>query len=225
MAAETPTKTAALAKGKRMKTIFILLISLLIAALLTWGGLKLFKKWKQSRILKDEKNSASGSGSSSISAPPAGTGSGGLETVENVKAIQSAINKAHPEAALQVDGIMGPITMAAIKKYYGADAYPLTQASMTKIISGVSPIGFPSASGPKENDDFPLKVGSSGNLVTAVKRMMNGINPKAQLNDKNDQFDQALYNAIITYAGVSYYPVTYDNYLALNSLYNNSKAA
>ena len=215
MAEPAKNKVEAFAKSRKMKYIFLALIVLLLIAAGAYAVIYFFKKRKAAAVLDAEKKPVSNNTNVSI---PSGASSN-LESYENTMAIQRAINKAHPEAALEVDGIMGPMTKAGIKKYYGESAYPLTGESLSKIISGQAISGY-SPSVKSEQDDFPLVIGSHGNLVVAVKNIINTLEPKAKLNTKSDVFDAATYNALITYVGTSYYPVTYDNYILLSRLYN-----
>lgn len=214
--AET-AKDIAIAKGKKLKRIFLILLIVVALLLATWITVKIVKKRKQDKILKAEE------GKGTVNNPAiGGEGSGGssINTPGNIKAVQKAINTAHPEASLEEDGVLGPMTQAAIIKYYGASSYPLTQASLTKIISGVE-LGFPkpNTSG-QGNDNFPLKVGSKGPLVKALKQAVSKLQSKYPVNTTTDIFDQQLYNAINAGLGTKYYPVTSENYKAIGDLYN-----
>lgn len=211
------TKTEAFAKSKKAKRIFIILLVVILLAGAVYITIVVIKKVKQKKLLNAEQNKATGSTSSAASSSMA------LPAADqNVKAIQSAINKSHPDAALQVDGVMGPVTKAAIIKYYGVSAYPLTSDSMALILSGVGP-STPVGSSQADNDDFPLKMGSYGNLVVALKQMVNGLYPQANLDISDNRFDQALYNGLITGVGTKYYPVSSDNFFAINNQYNAKK--
>lgn len=213
-------KVEAFAKSKRMRMIFITLTILIVLGLLSYGIIWFIKKRKAAAVTQD---TGSSTGKSSITDAGAGTAATtkpdpGVNTTANIKAVQAAINRDHPEAKLAVDGIAGNLTNTAIIKYYGASSLPLTQDSLAKIIGGTkTPVGFKAPTGP--NDDFPLQIGSKGNLVTAVKNMVNKISGST-LDTYDDTFDEDTYNALITGVGSKYYPVTDDNFIAINDAYN-----
>ena len=61
---------------------------------------------------------------------------------------------------------------------------------------------------------FPLKIGSKGEQVKAVQSAINKIYPNAKLT-VDGSFGQKTYEALITFVGTMYYPVTTNNYIAL----------
>lgn len=216
------TKTEALKKSKRAKMIFIFVIVFIALAIATYTIIYFVKKRKEKKILEGTETKTQNNNSSGSSQETSLPRSINLNSKENVSAIQNAINRDNPEAKLSVDGEIGPLTIAAIKKYYGNDAYPLTSDSLAKIIGGSpSAIGFPKPSS-QANDNFPLIKGSKGPLVTSLKKAVKAIQSKYPVTLANDVFDEELYTAINAGIGTKYYPVTFDNYQAIGNMYNKT---
>lgn len=213
------TKDIALKKKKKLKMIFLIMIIVVAALLITWGIVKLVKKRKQDKILNGETNTTNNPPIGGEGSP--GSGGSGINTPGNIKAVQAAINKKYPEAKLEEDGVLGPLTKAAIIKYFGASSFPLTQDSLTKIVSGVDPIkiGYPKPN-TASNDSFPLVKGSKGTLVKSLKEAVGTIQKKYPVNTSTDVFDEQLYTAINAGLGTKYYPVTVENYKAIGDMFN-----
>lgn len=216
-------------KGNRFRMIFIILILFIAVSLITWGVLTIIKKNKAKQFLDQSSGGSSNTTSSNTSSNSSGS-SVSVNTPNNIKAVQSAINAAHPEAKLDVDGIAGPLTQAAIKKYYGPSAYPLTQDSLQQIITGQAPnTPRPNTTVAIANDNFPLVVGSKGNLITGLKNMIRGISPMMAssygVDPKNDVFDDNTRTALVTGVGSKYYPVTSDLYTELAQVYSAKNPA
>jgi peptidoglycan hydrolase-like protein with peptidoglycan-binding domain len=66
------------------------------------------------------------------------------------------------------------------------------------------------------NDDFPLQIGSKGDRVKSLQSKLNQIKPAGyQPLTVDGNFGQGTYNAVITWAGTTLYPVTPANYITI----------
>jgi hypothetical protein len=61
------------------------------------------------------------------------------------------------------------------------------------------------------NDEFPLKVGSSGDRVKLLQNALNRIKPTLSL-PSDGTFNEATRTAVIAWVGTAYYPVSAVNY-------------
>lgn len=139
----TTKKAALIDKAKTWKKVLIVAIILVIAGLLTWLIIVQVKKYKQDKLKNAPANNtnknppANNSNSSSAPAqynPPGNTPftiSSSLTDPSTIKMVQYAINNIDPTAKLTVDGVMGPLTQAALTKN---GYWPLTTDSLQQIV-------------------------------------------------------------------------------------------
>jgi len=150
MAALTADKATAIEKAKFNKRIFIGLIILIAAALITFGVIKLIKFIRQKNILSGEQNNSiqktispgsSGSSKSSSSTPaktdfPLDIGSSG----DHVLGLQRALNKLY-NAGLAEDGQLGPLTQSAVVKNLGSGNFPVSENAYIALLKRAVPSG------------------------------------------------------------------------------------
>lgn len=218
-------KGAALEKWQKLRNwkyfwYAVLIIFILVVSIFTFVQVRKYRAAQKLRNGEEDKKKDIDTGGSK-EAPqfqggnewPLSVGSSGSK----VEALQNLINLISPAAKLVPDGKFGNVTKGALVKI-DPSLYPVSAEAFNKL-AAMQPgsTGRPAGPGAAANDDFPLQEGSQGERVVALQKMINAINPGAKLAE-NGKFDHKTYLALLTYAGTKFYPVTFENYMAVNDL-------
>lgn len=214
----------ALRKKRIWKFAWITLLILAIL-LITWAVIVQVKKYREKKALEaEDKKTVDQEKFSQLETNgdfPLQVGSNGPRVV----ALQKTLNLINSKFNLVPDGDFGNKTKAAVLEV-GSKYYPVTAQGFAELAGKVGSTD-PAAPRPMSspaNDDFPLKQGSKGDAVKNLQVFINKIDPRAKLDPSGD-FDKKTYNALITYIGTKFYPVSVDSFLDIVKMASDKKAA